>query len=66
MDGLEPSMGNNQIFKTNKANLVAHQSALPWDALPRLFQDAILLTRRMGYQYLWIGSLCITQDSPED
>jgi hypothetical protein len=58
--------GNNQPFQTNEANLVAHQSALPWDALPRLFQDAILITRRMGYQYLWIDSLCIVQDSPED
>jgi hypothetical protein len=46
--------------------MLAHQSALPWDTLPRLFQDAILITRRIGYRYLWIDSLCIVQDSPND
>ncbi|KAK1781443.1 heterokaryon incompatibility protein-domain-containing protein [Copromyces sp. CBS 386.78] len=34
--------------------------------LPRTFQDAILITRRFNVQFLWIDSLCIIQDSPED
>jgi hypothetical protein len=33
---------------------------------PPTFRDAVLITRRLGYQYLWIDSLCIIQDSPED
>lgn len=34
--------------------------------LPPTFRDAIIITRRLGYQYLWIDSLCIIQDSVED
>ncbi|PVH92004.1 HET-domain-containing protein [Periconia macrospinosa] len=35
-------------------------------ALPRTFQDAILVADRLGVQYLWIDSLCIVQDSHSD
>jgi hypothetical protein len=34
--------------------------------LPPTFRDAVLITRRLDHQYLWIDSLCIVQDSPED
>ena len=34
--------------------------------LPLTFQHAIAITRNLGYQYLWIDSLCIIQDSKED
>jgi hypothetical protein len=36
------------------------------DELPKTFQDAIAITRRLGVRYLWIDSLCIVQDSTED
>ena len=34
--------------------------------LPRNFQDAILVTRKLGIQYIWIDSLCIIQDDLRD
>jgi hypothetical protein len=34
--------------------------------LPRTYRDAISLTRRLGYRYIWIDSLCIIQDSAAD
>ena len=34
--------------------------------LPKTFQGTIYVTRRPGFRYLWIDSLCIIQDSPED
>ena len=40
--------------------------SINWHRLPKTFQDAILVTRRLGYRYLWIDSLCIMQDSRED
>lgn len=34
--------------------------------LPRTFRDAIQITKALGYQYLWIDSLCIMQDDDAD
>ncbi|XDG08864.1 hypothetical protein ABKA04_008479 [Annulohypoxylon sp. FPYF3050] len=42
------------------------KSAIPFAKLPRTFQDAVIITRQLGFQYLWIDSLCIVQDSELD
>lgn len=42
------------------------RNRIPVEALPRTFNDAIQLARRLGVSYLWIDSLCIIQDSMED
>jgi hypothetical protein len=42
------------------------EKAIPIESLPPTFQDAVHITRRLGFTYLWIDSLCIIQDSPED
>ena len=34
--------------------------------LPPTFQDAIMVTRALGVNFLWIDALCIIQDSLED
>jgi hypothetical protein len=36
------------------------------DMLPKTFQDAIIISRSIGIRYIWIDSICIVQDSPED
>lgn len=36
------------------------------DEMPEIYKTAIKLTRDLGYQYLWIDSLCIIQDSEDD
>ncbi|KAL9594199.1 MAG: hypothetical protein Q9219_007161 [cf. Caloplaca sp. 3 TL-2023] len=41
-------------------------SRIKFDDLPPTFQDAVSTTRRLGIPYLWIDSLCIIQDSPDD
>jgi len=40
--------------------------SIPLESLPRAFLDAIQISRRVGYRYLWIDSLCIIQDSHQD
>ena len=52
--------------RTTKSNLEQHRQGLPMSELPLTFRDAVTITRRLGYRYLWIGSLSIIQDSPED
>jgi Heterokaryon incompatibility protein (HET) len=49
---------------TNNYHEFLHQ--LPVDKLPKVFTDAITVTGRAGFDYLWIDSLCIIQDSAED
>ncbi|KAN0104287.1 HET domain containing protein [Hyaloscypha variabilis] len=39
---------------------------IPPSALRKTFQEAIETAKYMGFQYLWIDSLCIIQDSEED
>jgi hypothetical protein len=58
--------GKLSIFTLNKTNFKALQDVILVDQLPKTFQDAILITRRMGHKFLWIDSLCILQDDLED
>lgn len=54
--------GTSPIWTTTiKNQILPHYSQLPGN-----FQDAIIVTRMLGLQYLWIDSLCILQDSVDD
>jgi hypothetical protein len=37
-----------------------------WDLLPRTIQDAITVVRMLGEEYLWVDSLCLVQNNPQD
>lgn len=52
--------------KTTKRNLAQRQQGISFDALPRSFQDAVIVTRNLEIRYLWIDSLCIVQDHTPD
>ncbi|KAI9158991.1 subtilisin-like serine protease [Paramyrothecium foliicola] len=39
---------------------------IPMGELPQSFKDAVWLTNQLGIRYLWIDSLCIFQDDPQD
>ena len=52
--------------RTIKGNLAQHLFQLPLSSLPPNFRDAVIITRKLGLQYLWIDALCIIQDSTED
>lgn len=54
------------ITKSTTENLVQFTKGIPFASLSPIFQDAMTLTRLLGYQYIWIDSLCILQDSDED
>ena len=50
------------ILKTTRSSLQAHKKNIPWSSLPRTFQDAISLTRSLGFRWLFIDALCLVQD----
>ncbi|QDS73996.1 hypothetical protein FKW77_008671 [Venturia effusa] len=43
------------------SNLEEYLGAIDLDSLPKTFADAIDITARLDYKYLWIDSLCILQ-----
>lgn len=48
------------------SSLAQFQTSIQLNTLPRTFQEAVLLTRKLGIRYLWIDALCIVQDSHQD
>lgn len=58
--------GRHPVIQTTSHTINDHLQALPLIRLPKTFRDAVIITRAMGVQYLWIDSLCIIQDSKED
>jgi hypothetical protein len=58
--------GSSKPLVTNIGNIQEHLTTIPFQGLPQTFQDAVTITRRLSYRFLWIDSLCIIQDSPED
>lgn len=51
---------------TRRDNLGKNIRGISIDQLPKSFQDAVYITRRLGLSYLWIDSFCIIQDDEED
>ncbi|KAG4442990.1 hypothetical protein IFR05_001521 [Cadophora sp. M221] len=58
--------GTSMPFKLTLQNLVACKEDIPMHSLTKVFQDAIYFAHRSGTHYIWIDSLCIIQDSPQD
>ena len=58
--------GSGSPLRTTKKNWRQLSYDIPFDSLPPLFQDAIVITRQLGLRYIWIDSLCIVQDSARD
>lgn len=48
-------------FCTHLCNIADRQISIDIKTLPRRFRDAIVVTRELGIQYLWIDSICIIQ-----
>jgi len=49
-------------YTTSKQNIESHYTAIPMDKLPKTFQQAIDITFKLGFRWLWIDALCILQD----
>jgi len=58
--------GKSRPLTTKSSNIKTHLKSIPLASMPRTFQDAVLATRALGFDYVWIDSLCIIQDSAYD
>ena len=58
--------GEDQPEKTTTANISKHKNGILISELPQTIQDAIRVTQSLGVRFLWVDSLCIIQDDPQD
>ncbi|EKD12349.1 het domain containing protein [Drepanopeziza brunnea f. sp. 'multigermtubi' MB_m1] len=58
--------GQVDLVRTVVDNFAELQHGIEFSALPATFPDAITINQHLGLRYLWIDSLCIIQNSPED
>jgi hypothetical protein len=58
--------GGADIIKLTQSSLPQFVVDIPLMQLPKNFSDAISVAAHIGFKYIWIDSLCIVQDSPED
>ncbi len=63
---LSHQWGDSQPLKLSKDTRSQLEAGLPIDYLPKTFRDAVIVTATLGFLRIWIDSLCIAQDSPED
>ena len=54
------------IAKLTTKNTKEMEKEIEISSLPKNFIDAITVSRGLGFQYLWVDSLCILQDSEDD
>jgi hypothetical protein len=56
----------SRLLTTETGTILQRTAGIDFLTLPKTFQDAVIITRRLGLRYLWIDSLCIIQDSISD
>ncbi|KAJ6788800.1 hypothetical protein PWT90_02803 [Aphanocladium album] len=53
-------------IRSMKSNIDDFEKDVPWELLPKTYQDVIVIVRALNIQYVWIDSLCIVQDDHDD
>ncbi|KAJ8129636.1 hypothetical protein O1611_g3997 [Lasiodiplodia mahajangana] len=52
-------------FRTTSDNIDEFKRSIDFKKLPRNFQDAVTVTKNLGFRYLWIDSICIIQEGKD-
>ncbi|PSN70567.1 HET-domain-containing protein, partial [Corynespora cassiicola Philippines] len=58
--------GGSSPMMTLKENLEKRMVSISFENLPKTFREAVEVCRALKIPYLWVDSICIIQDSPDD
>jgi hypothetical protein len=58
--------GEGESLKTTNDTLDKLRTGFVLESLPKTCQDALVVARKLGVQYIWIDRLCIIQDNTAD
>jgi hypothetical protein len=64
--GEHPPTKDSPQFCTTDNNIELRLKGFSFSELPKTFQEAVRVTRKLNIQYLWIDSLCIIQWNQKD
>jgi hypothetical protein len=53
--------GQKPVIRLLASNLEELKKDIPWKLLSKTFQEAIIVTWKLGFRYIWIDALCILQ-----
>ncbi|KAJ3542164.1 hypothetical protein NM208_g4244 [Fusarium decemcellulare] len=56
----------NEPAKTTRSTIDTRRRGFPLNGLPKTIQDAVKLTRLLGFRYLWVDAICIIQSHAGD
>lgn len=51
---------------TTRASLKDYLQGISWTKFPQTLQQAMELTKSLGFRYFWVDLLCVVQDDPEE
>jgi hypothetical protein len=57
--------GAAQFIQLTRENAATYRKEIRIEAMPKTFQDAVSVSKRLGVRYLWIDSMCIMQDKDD-
>lgn len=57
-----PTTDEKKKYCTTPENIRRRRKGFTFEDLPKTFQDAVQVTRKLGKNFLWIDSLCIIQE----
>ncbi|RSL52152.1 hypothetical protein CEP54_011055 [Fusarium duplospermum] len=53
-------------IKTTRSTLANHSDEIKLSSLPKALRDAVVFTRELGLDFLWVDSLCIIQNDQDE
>lgn len=58
--------GGPQPCQLQRSNKAEYENEIVRSNMPKTIRDALSVTEKLGFQYIWIDSMCILQDDEDD